>query len=51
MASWFRPMMKLDPQANDRVRSSLRLGKSIPSSIREERGPRYDTCAWEFWEA
>jgi hypothetical protein len=44
---WFRPKMKLDPQANDRVRSSWRLRKSIPSSFREERGPSYDTCANE----
>ena len=51
MASWFRPKMKLDPKANDRVRSSWRLGKSIPSSFREERGPSYDTCANGFWEA
>jgi hypothetical protein len=33
------------PEANDRVRSSWRLRKIIPSSFREERGPRYDTCA------
>jgi hypothetical protein len=29
--------MKLDPKANDRVRSSWRLRKSIPSSFREDR--------------
>jgi hypothetical protein len=45
MANWFRFQMKLDPKANDRVRSSWRLRKSIPSSFREERGPSYDTCA------
>src|SRR6266849_8772747 len=45
MPSWFRLQMKLDPKANDRVRSSWRLRKSIPSSFREERGPSYDTCA------
>jgi hypothetical protein len=28
MPSWFRPKMKLDPKANDRVRSSWRLRKS-----------------------
>jgi hypothetical protein len=32
MASWFRPKMKFDPKANDRVRSSWRLRKGIPSS-------------------
>src|SRR3979411_3208904 len=41
MPSWFRLKMKLDPKANDRVRSSWRL-KSIPSSFRETRGPSYD---------
>src|SRR5204862_6341939 len=45
MASWFCLKMKLDPKANDRVRSSWRLRKSIPSSYREECGPSYDTCA------
>src|SRR5882672_6066508 len=45
MPSWFRLKMKLDPKANDRVRSSWRLRKSIPSSFRKERGPRHDTCA------
>src|SRR5438445_7044561 len=37
MASWFRPKMKFDPKANDRVRSSWRLRKGIPSSFREAR--------------
>src|SRR5882757_4431567 len=44
MPSWLRPKMKLDPKANDRVRSSWRLRESIPSPFREERGPSYDTC-------
>src|SRR3984893_8697411 len=62
MPSWFRPKMKLDPKANDRVRSSWRLGKSIPSFFREERESVYDTCAngvlgrvkisfWTSWTA
>jgi len=42
---WFRFQMKLDPKANDRVRSSWRLRKSIPPSFREERESVYDTCA------
>jgi hypothetical protein len=37
--------MKLDPKANDRVRSSWRLLKCIPSSFREDRESVYDTCA------
>src|SRR5438132_4927221 len=37
MASWFRPKMKFDPKANDKVRSSWRLRKGIPSSFREGR--------------
>src|SRR5271168_3139106 len=41
--SWFRLKMKFDPKANDKVRSNWRLGKSILSSVREERGPSYDT--------
>src|SRR5882724_3534514 len=56
--SWFRPKRKLDPKANDRVRSNWRLTKSIPSSLREERDSVYDTCAngvlgsvkMRFWE-
>src|ERR1700719_3068842 len=45
MPSWFRPKMKLDPKANDRVRSSWRLRKSTPSSFREEPESVHDTCA------
>src|ERR1700731_1584588 len=45
MPSWFRLQMKLDPKANDRIRSSWRLRKNIPSSFREERDSVYDTCA------
>ena len=45
MPRWFRLQMKLDPKANDRVRSSWRLRKCIPSSFREERKSVYDTCA------
>jgi hypothetical protein len=36
--------MKLDPRANDRVRSSWRL-RSIPSPFREQHDSTYDTCA------
>jgi hypothetical protein len=43
--SWFRLKMKLDPKANDRVRSSWRLRKSIPSSFQEDRESAQDTCA------
>src|ERR1700730_8328945 len=45
MPGWFRPKVKLDPNANDRVRSSWRLRKSIRSSFQEERESLYDTCA------
>jgi len=45
MPSRFRLEMKLDPKANDRIRSTWRLGKRIPSSVREERESMYDTCA------
>ena len=48
MPGWFRFKMKLDPKANDRVRTSWRLRKSIPSSFREERESVYDTCANGF---
>jgi hypothetical protein len=45
MPSWFRFQSKLDPKANDRVRSSWRLRKNMPPSVREQRGASYDTCA------
>jgi hypothetical protein len=48
MPSWFRLKMKLDPKANDRIRSSWRLSKRIPSSFREERDSNYDNCTNGF---
>jgi len=48
MPSWFRLKMKLDPKANDIVRSSWRLRKSIPSSFREKCESVHDTCANGF---
>jgi hypothetical protein len=49
MASWFRPKMKLDPKANDRVRSSWRLRKaSHPPS---EKSAARATILAQFWVA
>jgi hypothetical protein len=41
----FRLQVKLEPKANDRILSSSRLGKRIPSSFREERELVHDTRA------